>query len=99
MAVSTQIECPARIECATPKTSPAMMAQRPTSPTERPSVSSVPNDVSANIATILDALIRFYKRHQSRTALTRLTDDQLRDVGLERRGNTYHPRDEFLNRY
>ncbi|WP_417805740.1 DUF1127 domain-containing protein [Thalassospira lucentensis] len=44
-------------------------------------------------------VIQAYKRHQSRRALHRLNDNQLRDIGLTRRGNDYRPKDHTFHRF
>lgn len=60
----------------------------------RPSRPSRPT-VSHIVTTVINALLAAYKRHQSRAALHRLSDHQLRDIGLERSESGYTPRDNY----
>ena len=90
MANSNPFECNRAVGCLSTKTSPDMIAQCLTSPTSH---ASTTKDVSAIIPAILDAVIASYKRYQSRVALTRLNDDQLRDIGLERSRDGFVYRD------
>jgi len=96
MAVSHQIDCNTLVGCVSTKTSHGKMAQRPTSRATPPTVTK---GVSAIIPAIVNAVLRSYKRYQSRIALNRLSDDQLYDIGLERHNNSYVPRNEYLNRF
>ncbi|RCK43818.1 DUF1127 domain-containing protein [Thalassospira profundimaris] len=81
MAISNQIDCNPVVGCVSTKSVPEMTAQCHTSPSSRPNTTK---GIGAIIRSILDAVISSYKRHQSRADLNRLSDDQLRDIGLER---------------
>ena len=81
MAISNQIDCNPVVGCVSTKSTPDMIAQCLTAPASRPATTK---GVSAIIPVILDAMASAYKRYQNRLALTRLSDAQLRDIGLER---------------
>lgn len=90
MAISNPLECSRSVGCLSTKTSPDVIVQCLISPPSRPNTTM---GVSAIIPTILDAVTSSYKRYQSRIALTRLTEDQLRDIGLERSRDGFVQRD------
>ncbi|WP_430474802.1 DUF1127 domain-containing protein [Thalassospira lucentensis] len=92
MAILNPFECNRAVGCLSTKTSPDMIAQCLTTPASRPSKTK---GVSAIIPVILDAVIASYKRYQSRVALTRLNDNQLRDIGLERSRDGFVYRDRL----
>tara|TARA_B100000674_G_scaffold477817_1_gene474117 strand:+ start:11412 stop:11621 length:210 start_codon:yes stop_codon:yes gene_type:complete len=69
-----------------------MLAQRPSSPAARHHATQ---GIRAIIPATLDALIAAYKRYQGRNALHKLSDDQLRDIGLERTRDGYSMRDGY----
>jgi len=81
MAIQNQLECNRVVGCLSQTTSSELLAQCLPAPASRPNVTK---GVSAIIFSTLDTVASSYKRYQNRVALTRLTDDQLRDIGLER---------------
>ena len=81
MAIHNQIDCNPVVGCVSAKSLSVLAASRQTTPPSRHSIST---GVSAIIAAIIGTLAASYKRYQSRVALTRLSDPQLRDIGLER---------------
>ncbi|MBS8272045.1 DUF1127 domain-containing protein [Thalassospira tepidiphila] len=89
MAVSNHIKCHPVVGQLSNKSSSEMLAQCLSFPASRPHAT---RGICAIIPTILDALIVAYKRCQGRNALDRLSDDQLRDIGLERTRDGYETR-------
>lgn len=80
MVMTKQLECHPVVGCVSSKSSPEMIAQCLTSSASRHTTKGV----GAVIPAILNAVAKSYKRYESRVALTRLSDEQLRDIGLER---------------
>ncbi|NIY76182.1 DUF1127 domain-containing protein [Thalassospira sp. HF15] len=90
MAASNHIECHPVVGHLSNKSSSEMLAQSPCPPASRPYATL---GIRAIIPTILNALIATQKRYQERNALNKLSDDQLRDIGLERTRDGYMPFD------
>lgn len=88
MAISNQVECNHVVGCMSKQPSSEMIPQT----TSRPKAFHGISDIGAIIRAVLDRIIKSYAWYQSRIALTRLNDDQLRDIGLERH------RDGFVTR-
>lgn len=86
MAASNHVECHPVVGHLSKQSSSEMLAQSPHSPTSRPHVTL---GIPAIIPTILNALIAAQKRYQERNSLKKLSDDQLRDIGLERTRDGY----------
>lgn len=92
MAVLNHIKCHPVVGPLSNKSSSEMRAQSLDSHASRHHTT---DGLHAIIPTILDTLIAAYKHYQGRNALDKLSDDQLRDIGLERTRDGYATRDWY----
>ncbi|QPO10597.1 DUF1127 domain-containing protein [Thalassospira sp. A40-3] len=92
MAVLNHIKCHPVVGPLSNTSSSEIRAQNPSFPASRRHTTE---GLHAIIPTILDTLITAYKHYQGRNALNKLSNDQLRDIGLERTRDGYATRDWY----